>query len=262
MRTTWLPTAEVPQTRAPDVAGRRAEHAAADGRRLLTSLSNDLQPSARRLRALAQRPDASTPTALPEHLQKGRKRNRRRRGRAEAPARGPRSARRILHPMPMQANRPKAFAFMNRTMRDQRSARRSRHSGSRTSARPSPRRQTEVRRPRRRRRASWRAFQLAFILMQLPVDRRPDAANGGPATCPRAELLFFPTGGGKTEAYLGLAAFTFGIRRLKGKVETPGWPARRGRRRRRAHAVHAAPAHLAAVPACDHAHVRAEAGAP
>jgi hypothetical protein len=57
---------------------------------------------------------------------------------------------------------------------------------------------------------AWRPFQLAFILMNLrgmadPV--HPDREG--------VDLLFFPTGGGKTEAYLGLAAFTLVLRRLR-----------------------------------------------
>ncbi|MGJ5206129.1 DISARM system helicase DrmA [Bradyrhizobium sp. HKCCYLR20261] len=56
---------------------------------------------------------------------------------------------------------------------------------------------------------TWRLFQLAFILLNLdglvdPV--HPDR--------PIVDLLFFPTGGGKTEAYLGLAALAIARRRL------------------------------------------------
>jgi len=65
---------------------------------------------------------------------------------------------------------------------------------------------------------SWRTFQLAFILMQLPLLTDP-AADKRSGDLAKAQLLFFPTGGGKTEAYLGLAAYAFAIRRLQGTVE-------------------------------------------
>lgn len=55
----------------------------------------------------------------------------------------------------------------------------------------------------------WRPFQLAFLLMNLA-----GIANPAHSDRERVDLLFFPTGGGKTEAYLGLAAFTLILRRL------------------------------------------------
>ncbi|MEU4433486.1 DISARM system helicase DrmA [Nocardia rhamnosiphila] len=70
---------------------------------------------------------------------------------------------------------------------------------------------------------SWRTFQLAFVLMQLPMLTDPTAPRRS-GELAKAQLLFFPTGGGKTEAYLGLAAYTFAIRRLQGVVDTPDGP--------------------------------------
>jgi len=64
---------------------------------------------------------------------------------------------------------------------------------------------------------SWRPFQLAFLLVNLPALTEPTHPERS-ATDGLVDLLFFPTGGGKTEAYLGLTAFTLTIRRLQGTV--------------------------------------------
>jgi hypothetical protein len=63
---------------------------------------------------------------------------------------------------------------------------------------------------------SWRPFQLAFVLLNLPSLADPLHPERADAQQRTVDLLFFPTGGGKTEAYLGLTAFTLAIRRLQG----------------------------------------------
>jgi hypothetical protein len=65
---------------------------------------------------------------------------------------------------------------------------------------------------------SWRPFQIAFILLNLPGVTKLDHSERGVGPDAVADLLFFPTGGGKTEAYLGLSAYTMGLRRLQGVV--------------------------------------------
>lgn len=64
---------------------------------------------------------------------------------------------------------------------------------------------------------SWRPFQLAFILMCIEGVAKNDHPDRG--IC---DLLWVATGGGKTEAYLGLIAFTFALRRLKAQKDEAG----------------------------------------
>jgi hypothetical protein len=65
---------------------------------------------------------------------------------------------------------------------------------------------------------SWKPFQLAFVLLCLPGLTDPEHRDAHRGEDAEVQLLFFPTGGGKTEAYLGLTAYTFAIRRLQGVV--------------------------------------------
>ena len=69
-----------------------------------------------------------------------------------------------------------------------------------------------------RRNRSWRPFQLAFILLSIPSLADPTHKDRTKPLEAFADLLWFPTGGGKTEAYLGVAAFAMAIRRLQGNL--------------------------------------------
>jgi len=76
--------------------------------------------------------------------------------------------------------------------------------------------------------SQWRLFQIVFIVMCLPdilkqadgieddveVDFESDALT---EQLDVADIIYFPTGGGKTEAYLGLVTFTAFHDRLRGK---------------------------------------------
>ena len=87
-----------------------------------------------------------------------------------------------------------AFGIMNRVM-----AQSNRQRGLTLNGKP----------PDQQDKPTWRLFQLAFILLNLDGLADPTHADR-----PIVDLLFFPTGGGKTEAYLGLAAFAIARRRL------------------------------------------------
>lgn len=117
----------------------------------------------------------------------------------------------------------RCFQFMNRVMRDQRIA--SQVAAARAAdASLSIMDAREMVSERGATAASWRPFQLASILMQLGALTEPSAPVRSEEHQSRVELLFFPTGGGKTEAYLGLAAYTFAIRRRQGIVHSSEGP--------------------------------------
>lgn len=104
-----------------------------------------------------------------------------------------------------------AFRFANRAMARQRIQ--SLYALSRRRGESKPLAEFEQRKNR-----SWRPFQLAFILLSLPALTDPLHKDRTVPIESYADLLWFPTGGGKTEAYLGVAAYAMAIRRLQGTI--------------------------------------------
>ena len=214
VRTEWLPTTDVPQTMAVGAEGSllsMAALASADA----TTLQNGLTPllDGYRKWIAEQRVIASK---LPKHLLEI----------ASDPLDQADWTLGRLHKglLMLSENSPageqarKAFKFMNRAMRDQRI--RSEILLLRTAdpLMSLEKAMLEVE-ARGESAASWRPFQLAFIIKQIPSIVEPWSELRS-SKIAAAELLFFPTGGGKTEAYLGLTAFTFAIRRLQGIVDS------------------------------------------
>ncbi|WP_371679765.1 DISARM system helicase DrmA [Streptomyces sp. NBC_01276] len=208
--TTWLPVSETPQTAAEEIGAalldmRKLQGASAD--ELRTGLEPIIAGYVAWLDGEEQRAEA-----LPEHL---------RAEGLEAVGDARRVQQQLADGLTFLLGDEEAlrcFRFMNRVMADQRVQ--SQVAERRASA---PEESIEAAREailaeKGARAHSWRTFQLAFVLMQLPLlsDAAAEKRSGDLA---KAQLLFFPTGGGKTEAYLGLAAYTFAIRRRQGVVD-------------------------------------------
>ena len=64
-------------------------------------------------------------------------------------------------------------------------------------------------------RGVWRPFQIAFLVAVIESIAHPGSGDRD-----KVELIFFPTGGGKTEAYLAVAAFSMFLRRLRDPADT------------------------------------------
>ncbi|MBB5164128.1 DISARM system helicase DrmA [Mycobacterium sp. AZCC_0083] len=213
--TTWLPVAETPQTQARDV-----ENALLSMDALATATAGSvragLQPLIGGYGDWLDTQETAV-TQLPDHL----------RDTADlALLEGRRAHKRLqdgLDHVVADAEALRCFQFMNGVMRDQRIASQvAALRASDPSLTISDAQSTVAEAGAKA--ASWRPFQLAFILMQLAALTDPAAPLRSAEHLARVELLFFPTGGGKTEAYLGLAAYTFATRRRQGVVDSADEP--------------------------------------
>lgn len=215
VRTTWLPVSETPQTRAEEIGSalldmRKLQEASPD------ELRAGLEPIVAGYGAWLDGEERRA-EALPAHLRSEG---------LDAVAEARRVHRQLTDGLAFllsDAEALRCFRFMNRVMADQRVQ-------SQVAERRAARPEASIEEAREAileekgaRAHSWRTFQLAFVLMQMPLLSDPSAEKRS-GDLAKAQLLFFPTGGGKTEAYLGLAAYTFAVRRRQGVVESDGGP--------------------------------------
>ena len=219
LRTTCFPAADVPMVVAGDPAdmpGARAGHGPA----------RQPRPAARRPRPRAAAAGRRLPPLARRAGRPHRRRRRRSPGSPTSPARRSSApatvADRLDRAVELLATNPQAreaFRFANQAMARQRvRSELVRRRIAEPDAQTSSALLDELDVPTNR---SWRPFQLAFVLLCLPglTDPAPSRTRtAGRCWTAQVQLLFFPTGGGKTEAYLGLTAYTIAIRRLQGIV--------------------------------------------
>jgi hypothetical protein len=213
--TTWMPIGETPQTRALDVPGAMLSMEALS-QATPGELKSGLEPLAAGYRAWLDQQEAAA-KALPARLRKT----------ADevlwnAKLAHDRLADGVNH-ITTDDEAARCFQFMNRVMRDQRVASQVAAARASDASMTIAQAREEVA-AKGASAATWRPFQLAFILMQLGALTDPAASRRSEDFSARVELLFFPTGGGKTEAYLGLAAYAFAVRRRQGIVESADGP--------------------------------------
>ena len=69
-----------------------------------------------------------------------------------------------------------------------------------------------------KRKKEWRLFQIVFLVSQIPGIATLNQSNGlDTSEREIVDIIYFPTGGGKTEAYLGVLVFHCFFDRLRGK---------------------------------------------
>ncbi|MFC5222047.1 DISARM system helicase DrmA [Bifidobacterium leontopitheci] len=215
VRTTWLPVADIPQTSASaDIPGTDLDMtklATADAE----TVHKWLQPIADGYAAWLDE-QQQIADRLPEHL----------RGTADEVIEEAWQVQRQLADgidfLTHDEEALRCFHFMNKVMADQRvhtqiAAKRA-GDASLTLAQAEQKVYEDTQFPHH-----WRVFQIAFILMQVHALSDPSLkVRSDPQwSMAKAQLLFFPTGGGKTEAYLGLAAYAFAARRRQGIIDSP-----------------------------------------